>query len=282
MRVIYFILIMYALQVSKAHADEYIAYLQQTDGYWQVWMMEANGESPKQLSDSQWDKSRISWFPNNKRILANGSQGQVTVINVDSKTETRLEMPVNGAVDAVVSPDGSSIVFSLSVADSIDNNHIWLMDIESRDLRKLTNLDGLQHEPVWSLDSTSIYFLSGKGDQNHDIWRLDLETRSIEQITVNSLYNFDLAVADTGVIAFSSNRNTGDYEIWMLEGGEYHQITQHAGLDARPSFSPDGDRIAFESYRQGSMNIWLHSIGDGAVTRLTQTADGARHPVFSY
>lgn len=262
-------------------SQEIIAYLGHTGGYWQVWTMTPQGEDKKQITDSKYDKSRISWFPGGNEILVNGSQGKLTRVNIDSLVERDIVLPIKGTVDAVVSPDGKHLAFSLSVADSIDNNDIWRVDIEGNDLTQMTNMNHLQHEPVWSHDAQWIYFLSGKGDESHDIWRTSIDKRIIEQVTSNQLYNFDVAFSREGHMVFSSNRE-GNYDIWIEKNNSVVKISNHESIDSRPALSPDGKRVVFESMRNDAMNIWLKAIGTNKVKQLTDETIGARHPIWSY
>lgn len=258
-----------------------IAYLANTDGYWQVWVMNQDGSEKRQITKSSYDKSHISWFPDSVEILVNGSQGKLTRINTTSLKVTEMILPIKGTVDAVISPNGKKIIFSLSVADSKDNNHIWRVDVDGNELTKITNMEGLQHEPVWSHDSKSIYFLSGTGEQSHNIWRVSLEDKVIEQVTVNQLYNFDVAFSANGDMAFSSNRS-GNYEIWLQRKSGLEKITNNTSIDSRPSLSPNGKNIVFESLRSGVMNIWAKSLITSELKQLTDEPVGARFPIWSH
>jgi TolB protein len=258
-----------------------IAYLAHTDGFWQVWIMDSDGGNKKQVTSSAYDKSHISWFPDGRHLLVNGNQGRVSRVDVENSNDHEIHLPIKGTVDAKISPDGTQITFSLSVADSIDNNHIWLTSSEGKKLIKLTNMSGLQHEPVWSPDGEYIYFLSGKGKQAHDIWRISISGKRKEQVTAGQLYNFDLAFSPRGEMAFSNNR-TGNYEIWLrdLDSNE-RQFTHNDAIDSRPSWSLDARYIVFESSRGGVMNIWKKSIDTDETKRLTNELIGARFPVWA-
>ena len=276
-----FILSMLILSPAVYSAEVKVAYLANTDNYWQVWTMNSDGSDKKQITKSNYDKSRISWFPGGNEILANGSQGQLTRVNTQTFEEKRIKLQIKGTVDAVVSPDGKRIAFSLSVADSIDNNHIWLVDIDGNGLTKMTGMEGLQHEPVWSPDGKWLYFLSGKGDQSHNIWRISLDSKSKEQLTVGQLYNFDVSFSKQGGMAFSSNRG-GNYDIWLQKDNTLEQITDDYAIDSRPSLSPDGENIVFDSLKSGTMNIWYKSLNTSEMKQLTNESIGARYPIWSH
>lgn len=54
------------------------------------------------------------------------------------------------------------------------------------------------------------------------------------------------------------------------------QLTTHPGLDLNPSFSPQGDAIAFASDRTGAFEIHVRSFGSGA-TDVAVTSDGGQN-----
>ena len=267
------------LVCSAAAAD--IAYLAVTDGYWQVWIMNDDGNNQQQITHSAYDKTRISWFPNEQQLLINGNDGLVRVVDIKNGSEKLIELNLSGMLDAVISPNGNKLTFSLSTSGSISDNNIWTVDVDGENLRKLTKLTKMQHEPTWSWDGDLIYFVSGDGGQAHDIWQVTSTTGEVKQLTVGSLYHFDVAAGPNGQLVFSSNRS-GNYELWMgMPGQSANQLTDHVALDARPTWSPKGNNIAFESSRTSGLNIWKLDLQSHVMTQLTDHPEGARHPTWS-
>lgn len=265
----------------RSEGPESIAFLAVSGGYWEVWLTDDEGRQPRKLSDFKADVSRISWFPDGNTLLVNLHDGRMFRLDADSGEASAVQAPMPGILDAVVSPDGRQATFSLSTADSIDNNDIWTFDLSTGGLNKLTSMARLQHEPTWSSDGAQVYFLSGRGGQTHDIWRADVATRETEQLTVNALYHFDLAARPDGALAYSGNQ-TGNYDLWVRHpDGRAEQLTDDPELDARPTWSPDGTALAFESTRDGKIDIWRYDLGSSELKRLTEMPEGARHPVWS-
>ncbi|WP_444893971.1 hypothetical protein ACJJIW_13155 [Microbulbifer sp. JMSA004] len=269
------------LWCACVYAEEDIAYLAPgKQGYWQVWVMDTQGQQHRQLTHSAFDKNSLSWFPDGKRLLVNGSQGELHEVELANAKELPITMPLKGFIDASLAPDGKSVVFSLSTSDSVDDNNLWRLPLDGSDQQKLTNMRHMQHEPRWHPDGKTVYFLSGDGGEAHDIWALDLISGSKRQLTFNSLYNFDVVADTKGRLVFSSNR-AGNYDLWLRESnGKLKQLTTDAALDAAPSWSPKGDAVVFQSTRDGAYNLWRLTLDDGELTQLTQFTSGARKPLW--
>lgn len=272
---LFFFAIAVPVTAHGASQEGRVAYLALTQGYWQVWVMAPDGSNPSQITRSASDKTRCSWFPDGRHLLVNALDGRLYRVDAESGEEIRLPMPLEGILDAVVSPDGSRIAFSLSTTGSADGNDIWIVKIDGTDLRKLTAMPRLQHAPAWDADGAAIYFLSGAGGQDQDIWRTSMDSRSQAQLTAGALYHFDLAVAPDGKLAFSSNR-TGNYEIFTQGDGEPPvQWTRDPALDGGPAWGPGGRDLIFHSMRSGSLNLWRMREGEEPYL-LTNHPAGAR------
>ncbi len=257
-----------------------IAYLAFDNNYWQVFVMDEKGSHHRAVSNSSYDKSSLSWYPDGKHLLINGIQGQLAKLSVTTGKEDIIKLPVSGFFDAVLSPDGKQIAFSYGTADNQDGNHIWVANSDGSKLKQLTHMQWLQHEPRWSPDGLWIYFLSGDGGQSHDVWRVNPKSNQLEQITVGQLYNFDVAVAEQGKMIVSSNR-TDNYELWLHDQTKpLQQLTNDPGLDGSPSLSPDNHSIVFNSNRNGGLNIWKLELKSLKLEQLTQHKNGARKPVW--
>src|SRR5688572_21435865 len=60
-------------------------------------------------------------------------------------------------------------------------------------------------------------------------------------------------------------------DIWVVpaRGGEGRLLVAHPANESRPIYSPDGARLAFVSNRAGSPDIWIATLADGSLRRLT-------------
>ncbi len=271
-----------------------IAYLQYTGGYWQVWLMDEQGNKQKQITHSLYDKSSFSWYPDTENFLVNSNQGELYKVDIKTGKELKLNIGLKGMFDVALSPNGKNVVFGLSTSGSRDDHNIWQVNLKTRETHKLTNLKQMQHMPKWSADGEWVYFSSKADDQHNDILRVQArikrpdgeKSKKIETMTANALYNFDAVESIKGELLFSSNR-TGSYEIWKQDkSGKLSQLTQRPARDARPAWSADGSRVAFESSQGGKMNIWtmeqdINPSNSNKMMQITHAETGARFPVWS-
>ena len=80
---------------------------------------------------------------------------------------------------------------------------------------------------------------------------------------------------DGTTIAFAYK---GDLYTVPVTGGEARQLTTNSAFDSHPIWSPDGKKIAFESDREGSLDVYVMDAKGGIPTRLT-TNSGTEEPV---
>lgn len=86
-----------------------------------------------------------------------------------------------------------------------------------------------------------------------------------------------------GLAAFSSNR-TGDNEIFTMDfvdGTDQMNITNSPGSDSQPAWSPDGNKIAFTSDRDGNNNVYVMRSDGTEIRRLTGSPRSDSQPSWS-
>jgi Tol biopolymer transport system component len=78
-----------------------------------------------------------------------------------------------------------------------------------------------------------------------------------------------------------ANRSTTQIYLVPITGGEPRQLTNDANSSTTPRWSPDGERLAFVSARDGESQIWTIDVSSGTLKKVTAISTGASDPVWS-
>ncbi|HYN42168.1 MAG TPA: S9 family peptidase, partial [Thermoanaerobaculia bacterium] len=102
--------------------------------------------------------------------------------------------------DAQVSPDGTQAAFVLRTTDLAANRgrtDLWLLDVRTKAVRRLTTHEAGDSNPRWAADGKSLYFLSTRGG-SQQVWNLPLSGGEAEKVTSEPLDVDNLEVASGG------------------------------------------------------------------------------------
>ncbi len=141
-----------------------------------------------------------------------------------------------------ISPDGKWMAY---VSKQIGNYDIWLRNLETGNVRRLTDHQADDYYPVWDKKNRYLIFVSQRSDAKGDLYRLNL--RSVR----------------------------GE----LIPKGQPERLTDYLGFDGYPTISEYDEHIAWVSDRTGRPEIWLMTKRAQAVRRLTYC--GATHPAWS-
>jgi len=78
-----------------------------------------------------------------------------------------------------------------------------------------------------------------------------------------------------------ANKSTTQIYLVPLGGGEVRQLTNDENSSTTPRWSPDGEKLAFISGRDGEDQIWTIDVSSGALKKITTISTSAGDPVWS-
>jgi len=191
--------------------------------------------------------------------------------------------------DARWSPDGRRLAFRRIEKTTSD---ILIADAGSSAVTRVTNDGAVDTDPAWGPDGRSIYFASSRGG-GLNIWRVALggdgrPAAAPEQLTTGAGDDVEPAPSPQGGrLAFAVRGINSD--LWRLPvtpvtgapTGPPAPVVTTTRVESRGAWSPDGRTIAFNSDREGEMNIWLHDVAAGTDRRLTTGVGGDYQPTWS-
>jgi Tol biopolymer transport system component len=82
-------------------------------------------------------------------------------------------------------------------------------------------------------------------------------------------------------IAYNSFAGADTRDVFLLSGTAILNLTNHPAEDYQPAWSPDGEKIAFASDRDGDFDIYIMNADGSGVTQLTDDPAWDEHPSWS-
>lgn len=192
------------------------------------------------------------------------------------------------------SPDGRKLAFA---SNRTGNGDIYLLDLASGDLKRITFDDSNDQLDNWSRDGNWLYFSSTSRDiaGMNDVYRVRSTGGTPMQVSSDRYTTeFESTPLADGSIVFAARGNSAGQwwrrgsshldqsQLWMKAGEKYTELTPGGAKQMWPMATADGSRIFFMSDRSGNQNIWSMPRG-GQAKQVTTFTDGrVLWPTMSY
>ncbi|PLX16325.1 MAG: protease [Salinivirgaceae bacterium] len=289
-----------------------IAFTGQYDGNTEVYVIPAEGGTPKRLtytatlgrddvSDRMGPNNIVtSWTPDGKYIVYrtrgitfNSFVGHLFKVPVEGGLSERLPLATGGF--NTYSEDGTKLAFNRVMREFRTwkyykggmADEIWLFDFNTKETKKLT--DNISQDIFPMYHNGDVYFASDR-DRTMNLFVYRAESGKIEKVTNFNEYDVKFPSRGTDGIIFE---NEGYLYIQKYEGGEPEKLNiniendQVSGrmewVDAskyinNAGISPKGKRVVFSA--RG--DIWSVPAKDGITYNLTQSPGAHdRNPEWS-
>jgi len=168
-----------------------------------------------------------------------------------------------GDNELALSPSGDQLLFFRN--KYWGNNQVFVKNLLTKELRKITELGFLSWTPSWTPDEKSIVFSDNRAGGKLKL--LDISTGDIQTLyqsaqSINSPY-----LSSSGKhIVYSSK--TADVDLWQRELAQGIADTpfktsrvklavNSSRIDSQPVYSKDGRSLLFLSNRNGELQLWL-------------------------
>lgn len=196
---------------------------------------------------------------------------QIYTMNPDGTNSVRVTFDTASDIDPDISPDGKYIVFT---SNQSGNNDIYIMDRRSGTTLDLTNNPANDEWARFSPDGKQIVFDSNRDDGVFEIFVMNADgSGTPAQLTFPpTLGRYPSWSPDGKQIIF---RHGIDIYVMNADGsGTPTQLTNEVapGFAQMANFSPNGQYIAFMSFREGYCSVFLMKSDGGGQTNLTPKA----------
>jgi Tol biopolymer transport system component len=263
-----------------------------------LWVVNVETRAKRLLFEG--DAAGPSWSPHGFRIAywrqIGGQRDIATVAAAAAPPSQPAAQPVPVTVtddaatdwDPVWSPDGTYLYFGSDRAGSLN---LWRVAIDER----TGKTRGLPEPVTLPAPSSGHYSISRDGSRI--IYRTVTSTDTVCRVSfdpeagktvgqVASILGTSFVVWQPDVspdgqwIVFATVGSYGDVFLMRSDGTSLKHLTDDLARDRRPTFSPNGSRIAFYSNRSGRYEIWTVRPDGSELVSLTRTSELSLSPWY--
>jgi len=218
--------------------------------------------------------AQISWSPNGRQLAYSAyspDRPQINIVSLDTGNTHPLSPAPDclEAVDPAFSPDGGQLALICITSSAVYT--IYVLPLPSGPARAVATMMGEPHGLAWSADGRGL-ILSNDPGYGGELWHLNLQGDR-EQLPFGEEGSMPTVAARGGRMAYV--RSHANVDIWRadltVERPEESatKLIYSTRTQVFPRYSGDGRRIAFQSNRSGSFEIWVTDERGADPDRLT-------------
>ena len=208
----------------------------------------------------------LAWTPDGKGLItSDGDPAGLILLSTITGGKSRLTTSPGPGVNDLsptLSPTGDEVAFVRLQGTTVSD--IYRLRL-TQDLRpksepeRLTFFDRNTVSPAWSSDGRAIFFSTNEPERGRRLWRMAARGKpSPEPLDAYGEGVQDVAVGGNRLVY---SRRYYNPDIWAIDiqAGQAPRAGPFIAsneLEMNPQYSPDGERIAFQSNRSGHVEIW--------------------------
>ena len=252
------------------------------DRLYSLIVSDQDGENDHKIMESKDPIMSPAWSPDSRQLAYVSFEGSKSSIFVQTlRSGNRFQVSnkpgINGA--PAFSPDGRKLVVTLGGVDG--NPDIYVLDITSRQTKRLTTHRAIDTEGTWSPDGRYIYFTSDRAG-GPQVYRVSANGGTPERITFEGSYNARPRLSPDGTRLAMVHNDHGNYRIAVMNIERKDLLVLSTGRqDESPSFAPNSDSLIYAT-RQGGDGVLETVSADGLIRQKMASGQGdVREPVWS-
>jgi dipeptidyl aminopeptidase/acylaminoacyl peptidase len=243
-----------------------------------IYTINVGGAGRFNVTDDRKNERDPSYSPDGEKIAYSGWDGQdweIYTINADGGERVQLTDNTTNETELAYSPDGLKIAYE--GYDGPDTEIYTINADGGGEVVQVTHNDTKDTDPTYSPSGTKIAY-SGFDGRDLEIYTQHVGGGERIQLTNNTTGESELSYSPDGLkIAYvgreiNSRNVKKDMEIFTLGLGPARrvvQVTHNTSRDGEPSYSPDGEKIAYEGYDGQDTEIYtINADGDTIAPKI--------------
>jgi TolB protein len=249
---------------------------------YQLLVADADGENARVATQSKEPIMSPAWSPDGEWLAYVSFENRTSAVFVQRiRTGERRQVSArvghNGA--PTFSPDGKRL--ALALGGSSGNYDIYVLDLASQVLTRITDDPAIDTEPAWSADGQTLYFNSDRGGAPQIYAAAARAGAQASRISFGTPYAARPRVSPDGKLLALMTQEGSVSKVGVIDLASRQFTPLSRGpFDESPSFSPNGATLIYAGRDRGQGVLATVSI-DGQVTlRLKSDQGEVREPVW--
>lgn len=272
------------IQLTNSNSDccpvwspdgRYVAFSRLSDKQRTIYEVPAVGGEVREIyAGALVRQSQIDWSPDGATIAfaEMGRQGVSAIFLLSLENQAARQITVPSATDEdwgpAFSPDGNRIAF-------VRSRSIVVMPTAGGEIQRLTQDPVfISGAPAWAPDGQSIVFASPTPSAGQaSLWRIPASGGARTPIPAAGTTAWNPALSRRGFRlaceVLSSARSIDQMDLYPPGQKARTLVTSMRGENAGQQLSPDGSKMAFQSDRSGSLEVWVSEPSGQNAIQLT-------------